>query len=110
MKETMSSRVNPLHYRAASFVVVYVALIDSLSPVLTAAISLSPFILASARFVTVPSAYVLSLALSMATLFLLGVYLGKVAKESGWLYGIATLTMGVLTAIIILAAQLLMNV
>jgi hypothetical protein len=28
MKETMSSRVNPLHYRAASFVVVYVALID----------------------------------------------------------------------------------
>jgi hypothetical protein len=38
------------------------------------------------------------------------VYLGKVAKESGWLYGIATLTMGVLTAIIILAAQLLMNV
>lgn len=63
----MSSRVNPLHYRAASFVVVYVALIDGLSPVLTAAISLSPFILASARFVTVPSAYVLSLALSMAT-------------------------------------------
>jgi VIT1/CCC1 family predicted Fe2+/Mn2+ transporter len=46
----------------------------------------------------------------MATLFLLGVYLGKVAKESGWLYGVATLTMGVLTAIIILAAQLLMNV
>jgi VIT1/CCC1 family predicted Fe2+/Mn2+ transporter len=36
----------------------------------------------------------------MATLFLLGVYLGKVAKESGWLYGVATLTMGVLTAII----------
>jgi len=37
-------------------------------------------------------------------------YLGKVAKENCWLYGVATLTMGVLTAIIILAAQLLMNV
>ena len=35
MKETTGSRVNPLHYRAASFVVVYVALIDGLSPVLT---------------------------------------------------------------------------
>jgi hypothetical protein len=46
----------------------------------------------------------------MATLFLLGMYLGKVAKENCWLYGVATLTMGVLTAIIILAAQLLMNV
>jgi len=43
----------------------------------------------------------------MATLFLLGIYLGKIAKENGWLYGAAMLAVGALTAIIILATQLL---
>jgi len=109
MEEATNNRVNPLHYEAARFVIIYVALIDGLSPALTAAISLSPFILASAKLITVFNAYIFSLVFSMATLFLLGIYLGKIAKENGWLYGAAMLAVGTLTAIIILAVQLLLN-
>jgi VIT1/CCC1 family predicted Fe2+/Mn2+ transporter len=43
----------------------------------------------------------------LATLFLLGIYLGKVAKENGWLYGVAMLTVGAFTALIVFLIQLL---
>jgi hypothetical protein len=45
MEEATKNRVDPIHYDAARFVVIYVALINGLSPALTATISLAPFIL-----------------------------------------------------------------
>ena len=51
--------------------------------------------------------YMFSLALSLAALFLLGIYLGKVARENGWLYGVAMLTVGAFTALIIFLIQVL---
>jgi len=45
----------------------------------------------------------------MATLFLLGVYLGKIAKESGWLYGIAMIVVGTLTASTIFLIQFFLS-
>jgi putative membrane protein (TIGR04086 family) len=53
------------------------------------------------------NAYMLSLALSLTSLFLLGIYLGKVARENGWLYGVAMLTVGASTALIIFLIQVL---
>lgn len=108
MEEVTKNRVDPLHYKAARFVVIYVALIEGLSPAITAAIPLSPFILASTKLITIFNAYVFSLMLSMTTLFLLGIYLGRIAKENGLLYGVAMLAVGALTAVIILVTQLLM--
>jgi predicted membrane protein (TIGR00267 family) len=89
MEEATKNQVDPIHYDAARFVVYYVALIDGLSPALTATISLTPFILAAIKIISISNAYFASLALSMASLFLLGIYLGKIAKENGWLYGVA---------------------
>ncbi len=109
MEEAARDRVDPIHYEAARFVTVYVALIDGLSPALTATISLMPFILASLRVIPILSAYFASISLSLAVLFLLGTYLGKIAKENGWLYGIAMITVGALTALIILLVQLLLD-
>jgi VIT1/CCC1 family predicted Fe2+/Mn2+ transporter len=65
-----------------------------------------PFILAIAGLISTSMAYIISLALSLITLFLLGIYLGKVAKENGWLYGVAMLTVGAFTALIIFLIQL----
>lgn len=107
LEEATHNNVNPIQYEAARFVELYVALIDGSSPVLTAFISITPFILASAGWVPIWNAYVASLALSLATLFLLGIYLGKVARENGWLYGLMMLTVGGLTALIIFFIQLL---
>jgi predicted membrane protein (TIGR00267 family) len=109
MEEAAKNRVDPIHYEAARFVVIYVALIDGLSPALTATISLTPFILASMKIISISNAYFASLALSMATLFLLGIYLGKIAKENGWLYGIAMIAVGAITALTIFLIQLFLG-
>ena len=89
--------------------VIYVALIDGLSPALTATISLAPFISASVKIISVSSAYFISVPLSLAVLFLLGKYLGKVAKENGWLYGMVMVVVGALTALIIFLIQLFLG-
>ena len=106
MEEATKNQVDQIHYDAARFVVYYVALIDGLSPAITATISLTPFILAAIKIISISNAYFASLALSMASLFLLGIYLGRIAKENGWLYGVAMIAVGVLTALIIFLIQL----
>lgn len=107
LEKATNNNVNPIQYEAARFVTFYVAFIDGLSPALTAIISLIPFILVSVGLIPIWNAYFISLGLSLATLFLLGIYLGKIAKENGWFYGVTMLTVGAFTAIIILLIQLL---
>ena len=109
MEEATNNNVDPIHYEAAQFVTFYVAFIDGLSPALTAIISLTPFILVSVGLMPIQNAYVSSLTLSLTTLFLLGIYLGKVAKENGWLYGVAMLTVGAFTALIVFLIQLFLG-
>ena len=109
MEEATNDKVDPIHYEAARFVAFYVAFIDGLSPALTAIISLTPFILVSVGLMPIQNAYVSSLTLSLTTLFLLGIYLGKVAKENGWLYGVAMLTVGAFTAVIVFLIQLFLG-
>jgi len=110
MEAVTNNNVDPIHYEAARFVTFYVAFIDGLSPALTAIISLMPFILVSAGLMPIWNAYVISLTFSLATLFLLGIYLGKVAKENGWFYGVAMLTVGAFTALIVFLIQLFLGV
>ena len=82
---------------ATSFVSLYAALVDGGSPIITALISLSPFFLLLHRLIPVQSAYISSLVVTMITLFMLGIYLGKIAKENALLYGIQTLVAGLVT-------------
>jgi predicted membrane protein (TIGR00267 family) len=110
LEKATHNHVDPIQYEASRFVEVYVALIDGLSPVLTAIVSITPFILVSVGWMPVWNAYVASLTLSLVSLFLLGIYLGKVAKENGWLYGIMMITVGALTALMIFFIQLLCSV
>lgn len=106
MEEATNNKVEPIHYEAAKFVTYYVALIDGLSPALTATISLAPFLLVLVGWIPISNAYVASMTLSLITLFLLGMYLRRVAKESGWFYGIAMLMAGAFTALIVFIIQL----
>ncbi len=108
MEKATHNNVDPIQYEASRFVEIYVALIDGLSPALTGIISIIPFIFASAGWMLIENAYMLSLALSLTSLFLLGIYLGKVARENGWLYGVAMLIVGAFTALMIFLIQLLL--
>jgi len=99
--EAEPTQPDPIHYEASRFVSVFVALIDGISPTLTATVSLAPFILTRMGLLSIGSAYTISLILTLATLFSLGFYLGRIAKEKVWLYGVQMLAVGVITAIMI---------
>jgi predicted membrane protein (TIGR00267 family) len=87
---------------ASDFVSVYAAFVDGASPILTAMISLIPFILTLTGTFVIWDAYIVSFILTLATLFCLGLYLGRIAKENMFLYGGITLAVGVLTVVIAL--------
>lgn len=102
LEESMLADLNEsVHGGAAKFVSVYAALIDGISPALTGIISLIPFFLTMGGMFSIWNAYVISLVLTLATLFSLGIYLGKIAKENIWLYGAQTIIAGIITAAII---------
>lgn len=87
---------------ASTFVSFYAALVDGGSPILTALVSLSPFFLEINGLLPIQSAYFGSLVVTLITLFLLGIYLGKTAKENALLYGIQTFIAGIATVVIVL--------
>jgi len=63
---------------------------------------LSPFFLVLHGLLAVENAYITSIIVTLVTLFMLGIYLGKIAKENAFLYGIQTLVAGVATIAIVL--------
>jgi len=106
LEKATHNHVDPIQYEASRFVEFYVALIDGLSPTLTAIISIIPFILVSAGWMSIG---IVSMILALITLFLLGIYLGKISKENGWLYGVAMLIVGAFTALIIFFIQIFLG-
>ncbi len=87
---------------ASNFVSAYAAFVDGASPMLTAVISLVPFILTLKGAFVIWDAYTASFILTLATLFSLGLYLGRIAKENILLYGIQTVAAGLLIVAIVL--------
>ena len=87
---------------ASSFVSFYAAIVDGGSPILTAVISLLPFTFALGKFMAIWDAYILSFILTLITLFTLGMYLGRIARENVLLYGLQTLAAGIITVAIAL--------
>ena len=91
---------NSIHNEAFDFVSVYAAIVDGASPALTAIISLIPFILTIGGTLVIFDAYIASFSVTLATLFCLGLYLGRIAKENVILYGLQTVAAGVFIVVI----------
>jgi len=92
-----------LQQDASEFAPALAALIDGLSPALTAIISLVPFMLSIPGAIPIGDSYLVSFILTFGTLFSLGIYLGRVAKERVWLYGLQMLAAGIVIAVVISA-------
>jgi predicted membrane protein (TIGR00267 family) len=91
---------------ASRFVSIYAAIVDGGSPIVTALISLCPFFFLLFGLITVEVAYIASIVVSLITLFILGMYLGRIAKENALLYGIQTLVAGTVAIGIALLLEL----
>lgn len=89
-----------LHKEAAKFATRVTALIDAVSPAMAALIVICPYFLVHFGMLDMGTAFIVSLALTMTILSLLGVYLAKVTDESMVRHGLKMLIVGIATAIL----------
>ena len=82
--------------RASRTAVVVVAVVDGLSPFLAAIIVLTPFFFAP-LFPSIQAVYFIAIGMALATLFALGLFLGRVSQGNILVYGIKTIFAGVIS-------------
>ncbi|RLF11521.1 MAG: hypothetical protein DRJ98_03235 [Thermoprotei archaeon] len=93
--------------RASSFAALLAAIVNGISPIAAIAVATAPFMLASLGFFNFNVAVAWSAALMIATLFILGIYMGKVSGESVLISGFKALLIGGVTASLLLLIQVL---
>ncbi len=86
---------------ASSFVSIWAAFVDGMSPALTAFIAVVPFIASHLGLIGFESALAASVVLVFATLVFLGAYLGHISQESIPINGMRMLLVGIFTAVVI---------
>lgn len=84
-----------------SVITILVALVDGLSPLLVSLILISPFLISQFGLMNVENAFYFSFILVILILFLLGVFVGKIAKENYLKSGFKMLLAGIVVGIII---------
>jgi len=103
LRELEQSTLSKLHHtdigKASRFATRVVALINGLSPFISAVIVLLPFFF-SKFFNNIENAYYASGCIAFVILFLLGTFLGKISKESLIKTGLKMVLAGVVCAIL----------
>ncbi|MBN1537243.1 MAG: hypothetical protein JW908_10970 [Anaerolineales bacterium] len=85
--------------RASRFAAIAVSIVDGLAPFIGAIVVLIPFFL-SGFFQNIRFVYYTSMGTALVALFILGIWLGNVAKENLVVYGFKTLLAGVISILI----------
>jgi predicted membrane protein (TIGR00267 family) len=86
-----------VHGKATRTIPILTAIVDGISPALAGSLTLLPFMVG----VNITIAYRVGVALNMGTLFVFGVYLGRISKKNKLLGGIKMLIVGLVTALIL---------
>ena len=98
-RSTLTDLNGSLIGRASRFAAVAVSLVDGLSPFLGAIVVLIPFFFSS-LFPDIYILYYSALGAALLALFALGIWLGYVAEENLYIYGLKTLLAGVVSMLI----------
>ena len=85
--------------RAARLSIIIVALVDGLSPLLAALLTLTPFFCAG-WLPDIRWAYYGSLALALLILFGMGMFLGRISQENMIYYGLKTVVAGLISILL----------
>jgi predicted membrane protein (TIGR00267 family) len=91
---------NSIIHEASRFAAIYIAVIDGISPSITALISLAPFFLVKIGIFDFGVAIKTSVALTLLTIFMIGVFLGKVSGENVLEKGLLMTAAGVFTVLL----------
>ena len=98
-----------VHHRSSQFATIFAALVDGLSPALSAMFVVSPFFLAFSNMISVQTAFYACIALTLVLLTILGIYLAKISEESMVKYGIKMLIVGMITAFLCVLTSILIG-
>jgi len=89
---------NTIYGKASRFVSIFAAIVDGGAPFLASIPSVIPFYLSTIGMMPILTAFIVSIAASLLTLFGLGVYLGKVSGDNVWASGIKMVIAGIIVA------------
>lgn len=87
-------------YAKSKKITFLVGLVDGFSPLITSFVIIAPFFLSSTGRIGIAAAYYLSLIIVLIILFLLGVFLGRIAGENIVRNGLKMLFAGVIITLI----------
>ena len=88
-----------IYSEAGRFVSIFAAIVDGSAPFLASIPAVIPFLLPS---LAIQTAFISSAVASLAMLFALGIYLGKIGGENIWYSGAKMVVSGIVVAIIAL--------
>ena len=90
--------VNKHRGKASKYVSIIAALVDGSAPFLASIPSVIPFYLTSIGVLNIMTAFIMSVTASLATLFSLGVYLGRLSGSNVIISGLKMVVAGILVA------------
>ncbi|MBA7605469.1 hypothetical protein ES703_12601 [subsurface metagenome] len=96
---TISDLNNTKIGSALRFATIVVAMVDAIAPFVTAFLALIPFLFA--KILDIKTCYYISFIILFSTLFLLGIFLGRVSKENLLIAAIKMIIAGIMCVLII---------
>jgi predicted membrane protein (TIGR00267 family) len=101
-KAMLSDMSESMYAKATKTTSMVVAVVDGASPAIAAFIIITPLFFVPSGVLEYRVAFYIAIAICMALLFALGLFLGAVSKKNMWVYGAKTLFAGIMTAILML--------
>lgn len=109
IEEAMLTRLNDsIIAEARKRAAIFSAIVDALAAILAGLIPLSPYLAALSGLLTLDLAFHMSVGVSLAFLFTLGVFLGKIARNNLIISGLKSLAIGVATILLITLLNLIL--
>jgi len=109
IEEAMLTKLNgSIIAEARKRAAIFSAIVDALAAILAGLIPLSPYLAALSGLLTLDLAFHISVGVSLAFLFTLGVFLGKIAKNNLIISGLKSLAIGVATILLITLLNLIL--
>jgi len=92
--------------KASRFASLWAGIVDGVSPALTALVCLMPFFLSSHGLFAINFAILLSVAMALSIMFLLGVFLGKISNRNMLFHGAKMFFVGLIITFIFLVLKI----
>lgn len=109
IEEAMLTKLNgSIIAKARKRAAIFSAIVDALAAILAGLIPLSPYLAALSGLLTLDLAFHISVGVSLAFLFTLGVFLGKIARNNLIISGLKSLAIGVATILLITLLNLIL--